>query len=57
MFSKVRDRFFPLWPFMGPLDKARAIWYFYRWQAMEHICIWLHKNCDRLRAGKDGRNG
>jgi len=57
MFSKVRDRFFPLWLFMGPLDKARAIWYFYRWKAMERICLWLHKNCDRLREGKDGENG
>ncbi len=53
MFNKARNHFRLIWPFMGPIDKIRAIWYFYRWRAAERVSEWLQKHYDRLRAGKE----
>ena len=55
MINKVRDCFWPMWLIMGPLQKIKAIWLFYRWRSAEMLSDWLHKHYDRLWAGKDGR--
>lgn len=57
MFNAARERFRCIWPFMGPIDKIRAIWYFYQWRAAERVSEWLHKHYDRLRAGKEREDG